>query len=328
MKENTRSFLYPGSSEEAAEGEILMKRSSSFPGIFPKIEFTTTSVIEESDGEDDQEVSPICRFRPATPKVQSRQSSAKKSLTFTGHVSKGDNRNFVSLKDRKGKLNTEARDKNSAPSSASKHSPPLSQNGCSRQRNKQEEKRCVSTASDALGYQQPTVSSRARALSPYTHRKMCQLSQDARQRLSHLQLGPHHFRKETEERSPPFLVSRRSNTFEMETLPSPTLNSSRHQRSVRRSSGHTDSSLLGSYRPTKTRNESISGSPDKMCRPAHHSAVRTSVSAQSKPGSPLEVSSCSLRERIQSLQPSPSYWEQIHSRVQRVLQTHKTSLGH
>lgn len=56
------------------------------------------------------------------------------------------------------------------------------------------------------GYQQPTVSSRTRALSPYTHRKMCQLSEDARQRLSHLQLGPHYFTKETESH-PPFLVS-------------------------------------------------------------------------------------------------------------------------
>lgn len=55
------------------------------------------------------------------------------------------------------------------------------------------------------GYQQPTVSSRARALSPYTHRRMCQLSEDANQRLSHLQLGPHYFRRETESQQP-FLV--------------------------------------------------------------------------------------------------------------------------
>uniref|UniRef100_A0A3B3BSE5 Uncharacterized protein n=1 Tax=Oryzias melastigma TaxID=30732 RepID=A0A3B3BSE5_ORYME len=59
-------------------------------------------------------------------------------------------------------------------------------------------------AADA-GYQQPTVASRARSLSPYTHRKMCQLSEDARQRLGHLRLGPHLFRKETE-LQPPFLV--------------------------------------------------------------------------------------------------------------------------
>uniref|UniRef100_A0A3B5KAZ1 Uncharacterized protein n=1 Tax=Takifugu rubripes TaxID=31033 RepID=A0A3B5KAZ1_TAKRU len=55
------------------------------------------------------------------------------------------------------------------------------------------------------GYQQPTVSSTTRTLSPYTHRKMCQLSEDSQQRLRHLQLGPHHFRKETESQQP-FLV--------------------------------------------------------------------------------------------------------------------------
>uniref|UniRef100_A0A3B4T1N0 Uncharacterized protein n=1 Tax=Seriola dumerili TaxID=41447 RepID=A0A3B4T1N0_SERDU len=71
-------------------------------------------------------------------------------------------------------------------------------------KNKKERKHASPRVSVDSGYQQPTVSSMARALSPYTHRKMCQLSEDARQRLSHLQLGPHHFRKETESQ-PPFL---------------------------------------------------------------------------------------------------------------------------
>lgn len=82
--------------------------------------------------------------------------------------------------------------------------------GRSPQKN-QRERKCVSHR-DSLdsGYQQPTVSSRARALSPYTHRKMCQLSEDARQRLSHLQLGPHDFRKETQSQQPPFSVGDRA----------------------------------------------------------------------------------------------------------------------
>uniref|UniRef100_A0A672ZQ05 Uncharacterized protein n=1 Tax=Sphaeramia orbicularis TaxID=375764 RepID=A0A672ZQ05_9TELE len=61
------------------------------------------------------------------------------------------------------------------------------------------------TVSGKCSYQRPTVSSRTRALSPYTHRRMCQLSEDARQRLSHLRLGPHLFRKHSESQ-PPFLV--------------------------------------------------------------------------------------------------------------------------
>uniref|UniRef100_A0A665VBQ9 Uncharacterized protein n=1 Tax=Echeneis naucrates TaxID=173247 RepID=A0A665VBQ9_ECHNA len=80
--------------------------------------------------------------------------------------------------------------------------PPSSSSGCSPRKHKKERKR---PSNVEAGYQQPTVSSRTRALSPYTHRKMCQLTEDARQRLSHLQMGPHHFRKETESQ-PPFLT--------------------------------------------------------------------------------------------------------------------------
>uniref|UniRef100_A0A3P9BRI9 Uncharacterized protein n=1 Tax=Maylandia zebra TaxID=106582 RepID=A0A3P9BRI9_9CICH len=110
-------------------------------------------------------------------------------------------------------------------------------------------KKCaLSGVSAERGYQQPTVSSRTRALSPYTHRRMCQLSEDARQRLSHLQLGPHYFRKETESPTP-FLIP------VSESFPS-----------------------------------------------------------------------ASLCSRLRASQTSPPHWEQIHSRVQRILQTHKTNL--
>uniref|UniRef100_A0A3Q1GL98 Uncharacterized protein n=1 Tax=Acanthochromis polyacanthus TaxID=80966 RepID=A0A3Q1GL98_9TELE len=76
-------------------------------------------------------------------------------------------------------------------------------------KSKKERKHTATRLSVDSGYQQPTVSSRTRALSPYTHRKMCQLSEDARQRLHHLHLGPHRFRKETESQ-PPFLVRTRA----------------------------------------------------------------------------------------------------------------------
>jgi len=65
-----------------------------------------------------------------------------------------------------------------------------------------------SSSSEVSGYQRPTAASVSRALSPYTHRRMCELSEDARARLGHLQLGPHRFRKQTESQ-PPFLVGRR-----------------------------------------------------------------------------------------------------------------------
>uniref|UniRef100_A0A8C6SFP3 Uncharacterized protein n=1 Tax=Neogobius melanostomus TaxID=47308 RepID=A0A8C6SFP3_9GOBI len=75
-----------------------------------------------------------------------------------------------------------------------------------RSASKQKQKRLAPVeVSGDTGYLQPTVSSRARALSPYTHRRMCQLSDETRQRLSHLQLGPHLFKK-TSSNQPPSSV--------------------------------------------------------------------------------------------------------------------------
>ncbi|MED6242727.1 hypothetical protein ATANTOWER_008953, partial [Ataeniobius toweri] len=63
VEECSRDFLYPGprlvAREEAAERDILMKRSSTFPGISPKVEFATVSVIEESGGRDSWAPSPV-----------------------------------------------------------------------------------------------------------------------------------------------------------------------------------------------------------------------------------------------------------------------------
>ncbi|XP_047442553.1 spermatogenesis-associated protein 6 isoform X2 [Mugil cephalus] len=336
MEECTRDFLYPGPrlSSRAAEREILMKRSSSFHGISPKVEFSTTSVIEETDGRNSWASSPTCSLSPVRPpSTPTRYSSAKKSPT--GHFSQADNVICASLKGGKEKLNVEDIITNSAPSSTTRCAPLSSPSDCSPQKNKKERKQRVTGVPLECSYQQPTVSSRTRALSPYTHRKMCQLSEDARQRLRHLQLGPHHFRRETESQ-PPFLVSRCSNISGVGSPSSSTPNGSIHRRSFSFSAEHTDSSLLGSYRPRAARLESSSvriQSP--LETPSRHepqikSPVRSCASAESELAvsnsrHPLNVGSHSLRERLQT---SPSYWEQIHSRVQRILRTHKTSWDH
>uniref|UniRef100_A0AAX7V0M3 Spermatogenesis associated 6 n=1 Tax=Astatotilapia calliptera TaxID=8154 RepID=A0AAX7V0M3_ASTCA len=268
---------------------------------------------------------------PARPSLTlSRRSSAKKPTS--GHFSKADGGKCVSLKSGKDKLSVDAKITNSAPSSTSRQSPP----GRSPPKNKKGKKCALSGVSAERGYQQPTVSSRTRALSPYTHRRMCQLSEDARQRLSHLQLGPHYFRKETESPTP-FLVSRCSDVSEMGTFSSCALNTSVHRRSVSFSADPTDSSLLGSYRPRTARVESgfvREDSPPKT--PSRHEPqikglLRSSASAPSNltvqnSRNPLSRSSHSLRERLRASQTSPPHWEQIHSRVQRILQTHKTNL--
>ncbi|XP_067085988.1 spermatogenesis-associated protein 6 isoform X1 [Osmerus mordax] len=268
VEANTREFLYPGPRltwrAGAPEREILMKRSITFPGISPKVEFTTTSVIQESDGRDIKLASPACSPAPATP------------------------------------------------------TPPPSpgQRGSSR---------AVADGScSPSGYQRPTVASRSRALSPYTHRRMCQLSWDAVQRLAHLRLGPHHFRKETDTHTP-FLVPRSLSSSMVES-PSPRLTTPRHTRSLHsslspgRTTQHTDSSLLGSYRPKSGRKSSKQEVPKTPLRGAPPPpALSTPGSA---PGRPQALSGSSLRERFQNSPSSP--WEEIHSRVQNILRTHRS----
>nr|XP_020468628.1 spermatogenesis-associated protein 6 isoform X2 [Monopterus albus] len=329
VEETSRDFLYPGpnlsSRGGAVEREILMKRSSSFPGISPKVEFATTSVIEESHGRDRWPASPSCCLIPARPSLtSSRLSSAIKSEG-----------NGVSLKRGKEKLNVESVFTNSSSPASSRHSPSSSTR--SPQINK-ERKHTSPRVSADCGYQQPTVSSRTRALSPYTHRKMCQLSEDARQRLSHLQLGPHYFRKETESQ-PPFLVSRCSSVSGMGTPSTSPQHGSIHRRSVSFSAVHTDSSLLGSYRPRTARVRSgsvkVQSSPETQSRhevqtksPVKGVASVQSTWAVSDCRSPLNLPNHSLSERFQTSQPSPSYWEEIHSRIQRILQTHRSTWDH
>ncbi|XP_063747091.1 spermatogenesis-associated protein 6 isoform X2 [Eleginops maclovinus] len=195
MEESSRDFLYSGprlsSREGAAEREILMRRSSSFPGISPKVEFATTSVIEESDGRDSRPASPV-----------SRSSSASQTGT---------------------------------PSS--------------------------STQSDSM-----------------------------------------------------------------------------QRRSVSFTADHTDASLLGSYRPrtasVKTGSLRVRSSPEAQSRleTQNKSPVRGASLAEPTLNLPNSRSppnlNTSLRERLRTSQISPSYSEQIHRRVRRILQTHKTTLDH
>ncbi|XP_060890790.1 spermatogenesis-associated protein 6 [Labrus mixtus] len=341
MEESTRDFLYPESAlssrEGAAERDILMKRSSSFPRIAPRVEFTTTSVIEESNGRDNCPASPVCFSPLRSSLTSSKEGAVKKSSPLRVHFSKIDDATCVTSKCGKEELNVDARSPNSAALSTSRRAPSSKSTSCNPQNKKKERKQASPRVSVDSGYQLPTVSSRTRALSPYTHRKMCQLSEDARQRLSHLQLGPHHFRKETESQQP-FLVPRCSSASWMGTPPSSPQSGSMNRQSVSLISDHTDSSLLGSYRPKTNRVSSgsvrVHSSPETQFRleaqtespKVRGAALSKSTLTTSEPRSPVNLSH-SLRERLPTSQLSPSYWE-IHSRVQRILQTHKTTRDH
>ncbi|XP_036435088.1 spermatogenesis-associated protein 6 isoform X2 [Colossoma macropomum] len=254
LEENTRDFLYPGPrltpQTPGSEREILMKKSVSFPGISPKVEFSTTSVIEECDLKGSQTT-----FSPVNH-----------SHTKPGHVKTSPRR--------KTKTNTKQ------------------------------------SKVPACGYQRPTVASQTRSPSPYTYRRMCQLSEEARQRLSHLQLGPYTFKKETDPQ-PPFVVpcSPGASLIESPTfppaLPSSPKRSSFLQTSVNFAADVTDLTLCGSFKakPSKTKGSSVDVhclSPGATSRSLSHRKVPTDhstpLSSSHRDQSPLLARS-SLRER-------------------------------
>uniref|UniRef100_A0A8C1P8S8 Spermatogenesis associated 6 n=1 Tax=Cyprinus carpio TaxID=7962 RepID=A0A8C1P8S8_CYPCA len=258
FEEDTREFLYPGPRltprSPGPEREILMKRSISFPGISPKVEFSTTSIIEE------------CDVKPGQPAMSSCGHSSTKPCRVR-----------------------------TSPANSKK-------------------KKKKPDAVPSSGYEKPTVASRSRAPSPYTHRKMCQLSEEARQRLSHLKLGPYTFKKETVPQAP-FVVPRSPNTSLMETSMCLTSQSSPKRSPLRLQSRSyitdlTDRSLLGSLR-SKPSHVTARSSPKD-----HSTPVSSTFRAQS----PVLTLS-SLRERFQS-SSSPSPSEEIHKRVQRILNIH------
>ncbi|XP_056132147.1 spermatogenesis-associated protein 6 isoform X1 [Lampris incognitus] len=356
LVENTRGFIYPGprltSRNGVPEREMVMKKSPSFPGICPKLEFSTTAVIEESGWRDSWPTSPpsclsLRRLSsspsgPSFTKI-SLSSSPKQNLRSPVSWQHGreDDGKCCSSKSRNEKRSSKARIAEPAslsPSCQQSLFLSLSDHHEQRERKERRQSQTVARSSNNSGYQRPTVASTARALSPYTHRRMCQLSEDASQRLSHLQLGPHCFRKETE-RQPPFLVSGCRNVSVMETpcsrhVSSPKTSSLYHSHLASFTADHTDPSLLGSYRPKPAKWGSVRPSLSPETPFKHEAVIRTptkgTASAPSKPGasscrSPLMVSKSTLRERFHSIQSSPSQWEQIHHRVQKILQTHGTN---
>ncbi|XP_030428593.1 spermatogenesis-associated protein 6 isoform X3 [Gopherus evgoodei] len=206
-EENTRDFLFPDPKltrgHHGSDREVLMKRSSSFTGIAPKLRFSTSSLITES-------------------------------LLSSGRIHVQDNLDRVHHSAPNGRLQTRSPKKNTSSPEKNRH--------------------CLATKN----YEQPTIASKSRSPSPYTKRRMCELSEEARQRLAHLNLGPFEFRRETDK--PPFVVRHIEH-------PSPTVDD--HTWRPTRDSGREgwsrvsyNPSLLGSYRPKHTKDESNSSKGD------------------------------------------------------------------
>ncbi|XP_055580553.1 spermatogenesis-associated protein 6 isoform X3 [Falco cherrug] len=281
-EENTRDFLFPDPKlthgHHGLDREILMKRSSSFTGIAPKLRFSTSSLITQS-------------------------------LLSLGRSHIQGDLNWVHRSTPNGKLQTKLPKKNTLSPEKSGHS--------------------LATKN----YEQPTIASKSRSPSPYTKRRMCELSEEARQRLAHLNLGPYEFRRETDK--PPFVVRRVEQ-------PSPGIKL--HTWCPMQESAAEpwtridhDPSLLGSYRPKKAKAKSphgkdcgssgiwneavISDPPNRQS----HSACSLEHSAppafqKHSPSSVLNRSS--LRERFSSGWPSSANGDEIHKRVKNILRTH------
>ncbi|XP_056459596.1 spermatogenesis-associated protein 6 [Gadus chalcogrammus] len=369
VEEGTRDFVFPGprltASEEAPERQILMRKSSSFPGIAPMVEFATTAVIEEMDGADSQPATPLCglhpeRSSPARPRRSPRkkttmspslrsmsQPSSPATLRRTqGDPGKRSPSNRAKEKEKTGDslVSTESPGTSPLPAPTKPVSPRRRRRGSQRTRPGRGQLRGPPRAEASPRYQQPTVASVSRALSPYTHRRMCELSEDAQARLAHLQLGPHHFRKQTLSQ-PPFQVPFHSDVSFSESPSyqpvSPTRDSVLHRfGSARYTADHPvialDSSLLGSYRPELAKSQSgstatgLSPEAQRSCRGEKGRTGTPVEKAWSIPGpsssrSPPPLGHSSIQERLHCSPSGPSQWEQIHSRVQRILQTHGAS---
>ncbi|XP_023788228.1 spermatogenesis-associated protein 6 isoform X1 [Cyanistes caeruleus] len=206
-----------------------------------------------------------------------------------------------------------------------KKSPPLAEKG--RQ------------SSAVRSYEQPTIASKSHSPSPYTKRRMCELSEEARQRLAHLNLGPHEFRRDTDK--PPFVIRRvciRSKVGQ----PSPGIKlhpwcSLRESAEEAWPKAPHDPSPLNSYRPRKTEAKSTSGkgldssalckedvSPDPSNRESHSAASleRSAPPAGQEPSPSSVLNRSSLRERFSTGWPSPANGDEIHKRVKNILRTH------
>ncbi|XP_061738963.1 spermatogenesis-associated protein 6 isoform X2 [Nerophis ophidion] len=307
MTASSKHFLYPGPNmsfiDDSADRDAEMRaRSCSLGGVLPTVAFSVASFIEECE---ERESLPDRKPPYTQQKVMPRFSPPKPLVTSA------------------------PRSPNIPRWSSPRRcpSPPACFHTSCKHRAQRNPK--MHGVYMEPGYQQPTVASMTRALSPYTHRKMCQLSKDAEQRLNHLQLGPYYFRKETERR-PPFLVPTSSSRMER----SPPESNVHCCRQVSFRDDNTGS-FYGRYRRRTSRQQQQLGL-HSLCTSSLGSSFRqdgltrspqrsASIAASSQYRSPV-TSVHSHRERLQTSETSPSYWEQIHSRVQKILLTHGVSM--
>lgn len=161
---------------------------------------------------------------------------------------------------------------------------------------------------------------------------MCELSEDTKQRMAHLNLGPYEFKKETEDKVP-FVV--RHLETPLSPVSSLTSFSTRGNECYR---GDDDLSALDSHRPSHPQDSRrmhiddlqmslghVKGSvplrTERGAASSHKASCPHSSAILRRPPSPV-LNRSSLRERFQRDHRKPSTWEEIHSRVKNILKTH------
>ncbi|NWI07499.1 SPAT6 protein, partial [Tichodroma muraria] len=181
-------------------------------------------------------------------------------------------------------------------------------------------------SSAVRSYEQPTIASKSRSPSPYTKRRMCELSEEARQRLAHLNLGPHEFRRDTDK--PPFVIRR---------VGQPSPGAKLHPWcSPRESTAEVWPKVphvwWGIFQAKSTSGKGLDSSavckedvsPDPPNRESHSAAsLERSAPPAVQELSPSSVlNRSSLRERFSTGWPSPANGDEIHKRVKNILRTH------
>ncbi|XP_051868191.1 spermatogenesis-associated protein 6 isoform X3 [Pristis pectinata] len=308
-EQNTREFLYPGRrltpSYPGMDRELLMKRSINFPGIAPRLEFSTTSIIKE------------CPLNPI--QVEYGDSvwtpSPEHSQELPSQVQPEDNM----------KLEPQTSPVRQSMTKSSKRKTCLAE--------------CPRKFSKHNHYKEPTIASQTRSPSPYTKRRMAALSEEANQRLAHLNLGPYQFKKETDSK-PPFVIRH----IDHKLLPTDDLcitstlsSKSNYQKNWPLGSSFCDDpSLRGSYRPNRASENVIKKPPEKDLDVFSEGADAHMSGPAGRQFSPATVMNCStsyfqkqspilkrlsLRERFYPEPSTPTKWEEIHQRVMNVLKT-------
>ncbi|XP_017723012.1 PREDICTED: spermatogenesis-associated protein 6 [Rhinopithecus bieti] len=210
---------------------------------------------------------------------------------------------------------------------------------------------------NAKNYEQPTISSKSHSPSPYTKRRMCELSEDTRRRLAHLNLGPYEFKKETDK--PPFVIRHVD-----PQVPGLILYLDLLAETVKEMDGQGctmnttevmcysqcitpgDHSHLGCCRPKDYKvirtphgrdfDDSLEKCEEylspRSCSKPQHSArtllVHSAPSTMPKHSPSPVLNRASLRERFHSDWCSPSNCDEIHDRVKNVLKSHQAHQRH